>query len=71
MVFLLRAIKYRGQKALIFTQMTRVLDLLEDYLSPKGYKYLRLDGSTKQTDRAHLLELFSHDSSEYFLFLLK
>ncbi len=59
-----------NHRVLIFTQMTRVLDLLEDYLSPKGYKYLRLDGATKQTDRAHLLELFSDDNSDYFLFLL-
>jgi ATP-dependent helicase STH1/SNF2 len=57
-------------RVLIFTQMTRVLDLLEDYLSAKAYKYLRLDGSTKQSDRAHLLELFSDENSEHFLFLL-
>jgi len=35
-----------------------------------GYKYLRLDGSTKPEERGHLLEMFSAPDSPYFLFLL-
>jgi superfamily II DNA or RNA helicase len=60
----------KKHKVLIFTQMTRVLDIMEDYLDWRGIKHLRLDGSTKQTDRATLLETFCDDNSDYHLFLL-
>ena len=35
-----------------------------------GYRYLRLDGTTKSEDRGHLLELFTDPNSQYFIFLL-
>ena len=35
-----------------------------------GFKYLRLDGSTKPEERGHLLALFSAPDSPYFMFLL-
>lgn len=44
---LLRRLKAGGHKALIFTQMTRMLDVLEAFLNLHGHTYLRLDGSTK------------------------
>lgn len=47
MVFLLKAIKYRGQKALIFTQMTKMLDIFEKVLNMFKFNYVRLDGNTK------------------------
>lgn len=47
MVFLLRAIKYRGQKVLIFTQMTKMLDIFEKVLNMFKFNYVRLDGNTK------------------------
>ena len=34
-------------RALIFTQMTKVLDILERFLNYHGYRYLRLDGTTR------------------------
>jgi SNF2 family DNA or RNA helicase len=40
-----------GDKVLIFSQMTKMLDILEDYMSYKGYSYRRLDGSCAQSDR--------------------
>ena len=36
----------RGHRVLIFSQMTRMLDILEDYLISKGYLYCRIDGNT-------------------------
>jgi len=36
---------------LIFTQMTRMLDILEMFLNLHGYTYVRLDGSVKVQDR--------------------
>lgn len=35
---LLRRLKERGSRVLIFTQMTRVLDILEDYMVMRGYQ---------------------------------
>ena len=43
---------------LIFSQMTRMLDILEDYLSLNRHSYVRIDGSTKQDDRQKVCFLF-------------
>lgn len=40
-----------GSKILIFTQMTRLLDILDDFLHFRGYRYCRIDGSTPYLDR--------------------
>lgn len=50
-----------GHRALIFTQMTKVLDILERFLNIMGIRYLRLDGSTKIEDRQILTERFNSD----------
>lgn len=44
---LLRRLKSGHHRALIFTQMTKMLDVLEAFLNYHGYIYLRLDGTTK------------------------
>ncbi|KAF9009295.1 hypothetical protein BDZ89DRAFT_1078560 [Hymenopellis radicata] len=48
-------------RALIFTQMTKVLDILEVWLSSKGYTYLRLDGGTGVEERQYVCERFNRD----------
>ena len=48
---LLYKLKAGGHKALIFTQMTKMLDVLEAFLNLHGYIYLRLDGTTKPEQR--------------------
>lgn len=48
---LLHQLKTGGHKALIFTQMTKMLDVLEAFLNLHAYTYLRLDGSTKPEQR--------------------
>ena len=60
-----------GHRVLVFFQMTRVMDLFEDYLEKKGLDshYLRLDGSTKPLDRAILLKEFDSNDN-YKLFIL-
>lgn len=50
--------------------MTRVLDILEDYLNWREFKYLRLDGSTKAEERSKMLSDFNAPDSEFFIFLL-
>ncbi|SCU82147.1 LANO_0B05248g1_1 [Lachancea nothofagi CBS 11611] len=59
---LLRDLKDGGHRALIFTQMTKVLDILEQFLNYHGYLYMRLDGATKIEDRQILTERFNTDN---------
>lgn len=59
-----------GHRVLIFFQMTGIMDIMEDYLNWKNYRYLRLDGNTKSEDRSTLLYHFNQPDSPYFIFLL-
>ena len=43
---LLKKLKEKGHRVLIFSQMTRLLDILEDVMNMNGYKYCRIDGNT-------------------------
>lgn len=40
-----------GSRVLLFSQMTRLLDILEDYCMWRGYEYCRLDGQTPHEER--------------------
>nr|DBA18849.1 TPA: hypothetical protein GDO54_014745 [Pyxicephalus adspersus] len=66
---LLRELKYGGHRVLIFTQMTRMLDVLEQFLNYHGHIYLRLDGSTRVEQRQALMERFNMDK-RIFCFIL-
>ncbi len=59
---LLRKLQEGGHRALIFTQMTKVLDILEQFLNIHGHRYLRLDGQTRIEERQVLTERFNSDS---------
>jgi SWI/SNF-related matrix-associated actin-dependent regulator of chromatin subfamily A member 5 len=48
---LLPKLKAQGSRVLIFSQMTRLLDILEDYMHINGYLYCRIDGSTDGESR--------------------
>ncbi len=48
---LLPTMKERDDRVLMFTQFTMVLDIMEQYLRIRGYKYLRMDGSTPVQER--------------------
>lgn len=58
---LLQKLTSEGHRALIFTQMTKVLDILEQFLNIHGYRYMRLDGATKIEERQVLTETFNRD----------
>ena len=62
LTYLLRERKAGGHRVLIFTQMTKILDILELFLNFHGYIYLRLDGATKVEDRQYITERFNSDS---------
>ncbi|KAL1491857.1 hypothetical protein ABEB36_012391 [Hypothenemus hampei] len=66
---LLRQLKTEGHRVLIFTQMTKMLDVLEAFLNFHGHIYLRLDGTTKVDQRQVLMERFNGDK-RIFAFIL-
>ncbi|KAI0693670.1 SNF2 family N-terminal domain-containing protein [Cytidiella melzeri] len=57
-------------RVLIFFQMTKVMDIMEDFLKMMNWKYLRLDGGTKTEDRAGHVAMFNAKDSEYKVFIL-
>ncbi|EIE18784.1 hypothetical protein COCSUDRAFT_221, partial [Coccomyxa subellipsoidea C-169] len=66
---LLRRLKSGDHRALIFTQMARMLDILEVFLNLHGYSYLRLDGTTKPEQRQILMQRFN-TNPKLFVFIL-
>ncbi len=67
---LLGRLKSRGHRVLIFSQMTKMLDILEDYLFGRQYNYCRIDGNTNYEDREDRITAFNAPNSELFIFLL-
>ncbi|KAK5945064.1 putative DNA helicase ino80 [Knufia obscura] len=66
---LLGQLKAGGHRVLLYFQMTRMIDLMEEYLTYRNYKYCRLDGSTKLEDRRDTVHDFQ-TRPEIFIFLL-
>lgn len=66
---LLSELKSQDHRVLIFTQMSRMLDILEQFLNYHGHTYLRLDGATKIDQRQILMERFNNDK-RIFCFIL-
>lgn len=66
---LLPKLKRDGHKVLIFSQMTQLLDILEDFLGYRGYKYEGLDGSCDVRRRQEAIARFA-DREDSFVFLL-
>ncbi|XP_034338375.2 helicase domino isoform X4 [Magallana gigas] len=69
MDILLRQLKSGSHRVLIFTQMTKMLNILEAFLNYHGHRYLRLDGTTKVEQRQFLMERFNADK-RIFAFIL-
>ncbi len=83
---LLKNVKEKGSRVLIFSQMSRMLDILEDYCLFRGYsayyfahnpqllvifvEYCRIDGSTAHEDRIAAIDEYNKPESEKFIFLL-
>ncbi|KAF2474219.1 helicase SWR1 [Lindgomyces ingoldianus] len=66
---LLKKLKSGDHRVLLYFQMTKMIDLMEEYLTYRGYKYCRLDGSTKLEDRRDTVADFQ-TRPEIFIFLL-
>lgn len=71
-----------GHQVLIFSQMTKVLNIIEDYMLFRGWKYCRIDGSTNIDDRQKAMDIFNAEKTggangtlnlsddRYFVFML-
>ncbi|KAI1988522.1 chromatin remodeling complex Adenosinetriphosphatase [Ophidiomyces ophidiicola] len=67
---LLKRLRNQGSRVLIFSQMSRVLDILEDYCVFREHAYCRIDGSTAHEDRIAAIDEYNRPGSEKFIFLL-
>ncbi|KAI5953562.1 hypothetical protein KGF54_002934 [Candida jiufengensis] len=67
---MLKKFKNEGSRVLMFSQMSRVLDILEDYCNFREYEYCRIDGSTSYEDRIEAIDDYNDPNSSKFLFLL-
>lgn len=67
---LLFKLKSRQSRVLIFSQMTRALDILEDYCIARQFQYCRIDGSTDTMTREEHIKEYNRPGSEKFVFLL-
>ncbi|XP_016143737.1 SWI/SNF-related matrix-associated actin-dependent regulator of chromatin subfamily A member 5-like isoform X2 [Sinocyclocheilus grahami] len=67
---LLPKVQEQGSRVLIFSQMTRMLDILEDYCMWRGFEYCRLDGNTPHEAREQAIDAFNAPNSSKFIFML-
>uniref|UniRef100_A0A665UDD4 SWI/SNF related, matrix associated, actin dependent regulator of chromatin, subfamily a, member 5 n=1 Tax=Echeneis naucrates TaxID=173247 RepID=A0A665UDD4_ECHNA len=67
---LLPKMKEQGSRVLIFSQMTRMLDILEDYCMWRNYGYCRLDGQTPHEERQISINAYNEPNSSKFIFML-
>lgn len=67
---MLPKLRAAGHRVLLFTQMTAVMTILEDYFAYRGYLSIRLDGSTTAEEREKRMYAFNAPDSPYFIFLL-
>jgi chromodomain-helicase-DNA-binding protein 4 len=67
---ILPKLKEGGHRVLIFSQFLDMLNLLEDFLTGIGFRFVRLDGSTATVERQHMIDEFNRAESELDCFLL-
>ena len=67
--YCLHKFNQRSDRVLIFSYSTKTLDLIENCVKARGYKFLRLDGSTSTRKRQTLVDKFQNDDS-YKAFLI-
>lgn len=67
---LLLRLRAKGHKVLIFSQMTRMLDLIAHYCDERGFHCCRIDGSVHWQERRDQIAAFNDVSNDAFVFLL-
>ncbi len=67
---MLPLLKKENHKVLIFSQMTELLNIIQDYCYYKDYNMVRLDGSTKLVERQAAIDSYNNPKDDVFIFLL-
>ena len=67
---MLERLQAEGHRVLIFSQMTKVLDLIENATEYWGLQYTRIDGNVTGNERQQRIDRFCRPDSDCFLFLL-
>jgi hypothetical protein len=66
---LLQKLKSQGHRVLVYSQMTKMIDLLEEFMYYRKHTYMRLDGSSKISERRDMVADFQN-REDIFVFLL-
>jgi ATP-dependent DNA helicase len=61
--------KAQGHQVLVFSQMTELLNIMEDYLRWRQWRYCRIDGAVKVEERQRQMDAFNNDP-DIFVFML-
>lgn len=67
---LLVKLKQEGHRVLIYSQMTRMIDLLEEFMGYRRYRYIRLDGSSRISDRRDMVADFQSKWVKIYLLIV-
>lgn len=67
---LLAKLHKRGARVLLFSQMVIMVNILQDYMDWKGYKYHRMTGTTQQAERQEMIDEFNSPGSDTFIFMI-
>lgn len=67
---LLAKLKAKGHRVVLFSQYTRTLDIISDYLDMRAYNHCRLDGSTNRVMREVYINQYNRKDSPLFVFCL-
>ena len=67
---LLHKLKKKGHRVVLFSQYTKTLDIISDYLDYRGFSFSRLDGQTNRVYREVLINQFNRKNSSKFVFCL-
>ena len=68
---LIRNLAEGGHKALVFSQFTSMLDLLEKDLEEEGIAFYKITGAVSKDKRMELVKAFNQDDTPVFLISLK
>jgi SWI/SNF-related matrix-associated actin-dependent regulator of chromatin subfamily A member 5 len=67
---LLLTLKKENHRCVIFSQFTKMLDIIEDFITLQGYTFVRLDGQTNRIQRMINIGRYNAPNSSIFIFLL-
>ena len=70
-IALCHKLKQNGQKILLFSNFTKILELIEKELAVNQFSYLKLTGSNTKEQRAKMVQVFQEGNTDIFLISLK